>query len=89
MKDSDITEISRSSGNVYTMDDLGSGSEPTLDRENGLKERRHIRDKEDLARFGKRQQLRVRDFNQCMMFSLINFADLIFRETSASCRPLG
>lgn len=89
MKNSDITEISSAGGNVYTMDDLGSGSEPTLDRENGLRERKHMRDKEDLARFGKRQQLRVSDVNQCMMFCLIHFADLISRETSASCRPLG
>lgn len=88
MKDSDITEISRSGGNSYTMEDLCSGSEPTLDKENGLKERKHIRDKEELARFGKQQQLRVSDVNLCMIFSLIYFTNLLSRETLASYRPL-
>ena len=69
MEDSNVTKIFRSGENVYPMERLCSDGGPTLVRESGMEESKHARDREELARFGKRQQLRVSHIHRCMIFS--------------------
>ncbi|MCJ1430544.1 hypothetical protein MMC29_008462, partial [Sticta canariensis] len=67
MEDSNVTKTFRSGENVYPMERLCSDGGPTLVRESGMEESKHARDREELARFGKRQQLR-RNFG---LFSIV------------------
>lgn len=89
MKDSDVTEISRSDKNRYPIERLCLDNEPTLGIESQVKESKQTRDTEELARYGKRQQLKASGIYQCVMFSLIHFADFISRETLSFYQSLG